>query len=798
MERGEQFGPTSELNFPTHGLTFLLGKNGSGKSNLLDGLASLKGNERNNFPSVNLVFDWPTKELLEQWSAIVCEEYESPTGIKFLHWSSDHEVEGTNVNVQLIQLPLTLSIVEAIVKYTEIYPAPYKDLPSSEILQFFEFTDEQILSWSQHRLEKQQSKVDPYGDEIPPAEATMYIKKYDLETYALDGFLNGFRNSSIAKSLTGPFPATDPQDWSSDSSRRKLFSQTYSEFFKSITHVRISRNYSNQNEGYISASTSRWNVRLLCPIGNSTLLKSFCAEYEKSLHDSRVAFQEFDPETSFSDDQIDLKFPFDIIRPIKIGNEIYLQSNPYLIPDLCVSDYKSNPYMLLDIEKFESSIAPNPQQRLCDRIENRFLSVNSTSNTDGSMSLLVDGYDDVLKLFVDAESAITEMGMGISGLRHTRRYRNLSKDNRNLILEESFNTAINSFHIEIEWQDKHSSTWLPLSKASLGQQDVILLFLHLSYLSHVTNLHRFKLFLVDEFDKHLHPNAAEVVLEKLHEIAIESELAVIVSTHAVPRIKSNILLNRPRIYTERTLESGWFKYSAGGYVDPLAVAEILGASEIDALRIKELIVVLEGEHDQFIIEKYIRQFDEDLLERIHITHATGLDGFQGVWNNMLRLLDSKVLFVYDKRDNGIESIWKTIKNGLIVNPNTNNPYSPLKQLLKDVRQPKGFSIGDHEREKILYLLQDVCKYKEGITRVDIHGIEYDDIVDTLPIKYFWSKENQHIKSWTEAHHIYKTGRPLKKAFNIDTGKIRNVLSKISKLEDPELSKVLKKIEQILK
>jgi hypothetical protein len=650
-------------------------------------------------------------------------------------------------------------------------------------------------------LEPKHSEIDPSVIHITPKEATTFIKNYHLGAYALEGFLNGFRKSKISKPNSGPFPVTDPQDWSASVSKRKLLSQTYIEFFNSITQIRISPNYTNNDSGQPSQFTKKWDVQLLCPIAKSTLFESFNTEYEKALRDSRVAFEELNDAAEISDDLIEHNFPFDLIRPITIGNQTYLQSCKYSIPDFCVSDPKFTLFQLLDVEIFDSSIAHSSQKDLCERIENRLLSVSSVDLINGRLSLSVDGYDNLQKLFEDAELAILDIGMGISGLRQTSRFQNLSTKQEKLDdfgLYETFDFAINSLHIEIEWRDKHSGTWLPLSKASLGQQDVIHLFLHLSYLSHVANSHRFKLFLVDEFDKHLHPNAADTVLIKLHEIASASALAVIVSTHAVPRIKSNILLNRPRIYAERIPESGWFKYSSGGYVDPLAIAEILGTSEIDALRFKELIVVLEGEHDQFIIEKYLRQFDDNILERIHITHATGLDGFQGVWNNMLRLFDAKVLFVYDKKDSEIESKWQTIKDDLKVNPNTARPYLPLQQLLNDTKQPKRYSVGDHEKVKILYLLQDVCKYKGGIMRVDIHGIAYDDIVDTLPIKHFWNKDNQNIKSWAEAHYKYPTGRKFKDAFGISTGKILNILNKIPKLEDKELSQVFSKIVKILK
>ena len=88
------------------------------------------------------------------------EEYESPTGIEYKDFYSGIETGEKIVDKQLLELPIILSVVKAITNFVEIYPAPFRDLSSSDILQFFEFTDEQVNSWNQLRLEQKRTTTD--------------------------------------------------------------------------------------------------------------------------------------------------------------------------------------------------------------------------------------------------------------------------------------------------------------------------------------------------------------------------------------------------------------------------------------------------------------------------------------------------------------------------------------------------------------------------------------------------------------------------------------------------------------
>jgi hypothetical protein len=61
------------IGFPEPGLTLLLGRNGSGKTILLEGIYALCGSGRHDFPHVGALYDVPTPALLSEWKNILAE-----------------------------------------------------------------------------------------------------------------------------------------------------------------------------------------------------------------------------------------------------------------------------------------------------------------------------------------------------------------------------------------------------------------------------------------------------------------------------------------------------------------------------------------------------------------------------------------------------------------------------------------------------------------------------------------------------------------------------------------------------
>jgi energy-coupling factor transporter ATP-binding protein EcfA2 len=800
------FGKDSQLDFPKQGLTFLLGKNGSGKTKLLKGISSLDGDSKNEFPNVTLVFDWPSRELLFQWSKLASESFIPPLPLNVVQ--SGSRVEKTEQLIRINSEPFTsdLPLLSAILSSITTalnpeFPSPFEDLTCEEVLQYFNFSQQDISDWKIVQKNKKDQLTDPsLRDHIPEFEPD-YLTKYSIANYCVESFLSGITKSRLISNRSAPVPQFFADLWIQDELNRERFKNTYQEFFKLISKFSLERIYKEQS--FHSKSTSKWSIRFLAPIGISQQLVGFYSEYLEIQKQSRAEFAEYEQENEedIRLDSVEMGFPFSLLSPITIDGETYLQSHAFNLPDIGSGGSLNWPMNLLEVTEFDPSDSQKTSRDLLEELSKRLLSVNTSESTVDSFSFDLIGLSDLADLIDQVSLHVNKIDSGISAIRSSVPIIDINSENSNFMnsriqRSKTFNATINPLLITLEWQDKNSGDWLELSRLSLGQRDILMVFLKLLSMQYSQAPKKYKLLLIDEFDKHLHPSATEKVLTGIHDFALANQLSVIVSTHSIPLLKSNELRNRPRIFATRDAIHGGFEYTDGGYTDPLTVAEVLGTSEVDALRLKDLIVVLEGDMDQLIIEKYINQADDNIFERIHITHATGLDGFQGLWGNLLRLVDNKVLFIYDKRDEEIERGWVRIKENDAASKHGAKAFDPLYRLFLDTKTSSKHSRGHHEKLKMLYLLKNVCESPLDINRVDIHGVEYDDIVDALPFNNFKNSKTPEISSWEVAHLKFTNGSSLKDHFGINLGKIKNVLSKV-KLQDPELEKILFKLKKSL-
>lgn len=802
----QRFGAESQIDFPQPGLTVLLGKNGSGKTNLLRGLNSLSGETKIQFPKIKLIFDWPSKNLLIEWAHLARESLVPLKPLKIMLGTENDLTSQSNTPTESPphspDLPLMSTVISALKSpFNPEFPAPFEDLKSSEILQFFDFTDSQISHWQSMQAYKRNLLNDQSLQDLPLNDLSDIEEKYHIANFCIDAFLRGILQSTLINRGYAPIPQFHADLWIQIESNRTRFRKTYEEFFDLISKFSLTRNY--LKKVHLSRNTSMWKMTLLAPVGTSEILQNYCEEYAKIQTNARNEFAEFEEE----DEQdiplelVEMGFPFSLLSPITIDGEKYLESHAFDLPDIGGSNSANWPMNLLEVSQFDPSNTQTAELDLLQELSTRLLSVNLKEGTDNLLNIELSGLTELSNFIDDVSFQLSRTECGIAAIRSSIPIAEMNPQDvwsprTRGVRNKTFDSGINPLVINLEWQDKYSEEWLPLSYLSLGQRDILAIFVKLLSLQYGEMNKKYRLLLIDEFDKHLHASSTELVLAGIHDFASSQGLSVIVSTHSIPLLKSNQIRNRPRIFATRDAINGGFRYTDGGYTDPLTIAEVVGSSEVDALRFKDVIVVLEGDHDQLIIEKYINQVDESLLERIHITHASGLDGFQGLWRNFLRLVDNKVLFIYDKKSDEIENGWSRIKDANSSAAHNSKAFEPLSQIFRDSKYGGNYSHGSHEKRKILYLLKDVCEYVGNIDRVDIHGVEYDDIVDSLPFRYFSNSKYPDITSWDVAHLRFTKGADLKAQFGIDIGKLKNVLGK-TRLQDPELEKIVLKIKQLL-
>jgi hypothetical protein len=671
---------------------------------------------------------------------------------------------------------------------------------ATDVLDYFGFTEIEIGKWTEQRRYLEQVGVSA----VPPSEVDVLslFPSFIWPEYVSAFFIGLFSNSNIhLGDYYMPIAYTRSQEWVDSKDRRELVGAAVRQFMSLVDTLMFNGREDSQETrkpGWTDKNTDTLSVSLICKYPDSGPLHDFLDMYRDEADRALAeAGPKHEPTWDDTLDELQVVFPFNLFRKVVIDSEPFVVSDQFK-----VFNYWNGSFVGSDIFAGRKLNGEGTNQENFNQIINgwyRHWQVDmehyASENSDGSsVTIKVVGYDVIAAGVREAGERFSEVEMGISGLR-------MEPHNGNNLYpytiagQELFDTKKNPFNVTIQWQDKNSGKWLYFHQASRGQQDLILLFLQFSMRSDPDNY----FVLADEFDRHLHPTVAAQVLEALHHRAMEVGAVVIASTHSVPMFNSSVLRSLPRIYAQRTADGG-FDYKDSATVDSVAMAEILGVSPLDAKRLNKLLVIMEGEHDVLIVN-HLFGSDDVLLEQIEVSHTDGIHGFSGTWNNVLRHLDSPVLFVYDKRNLAIEEAWtKTQKAAAL--PGSLNLWSnsSLWKILDELTQRKrGKKVsGDVEAEKILYLLKGIIKSDQSrtyIPRVHLHGVAYDDIIDCLPIRAF--KGPADIKTWEDAHRKYQNGNILKKEFVINSGTVKSALAMNKDKVDPELTRLYASIRALV-
>ena len=362
----------------------------------------------------------------------------------------------------------------------------------------------------------------------------------------------------------------------------------------------------------------------------------------------------------------------------------------------------------------------------------------------------------------------------------------------------------------IEWKDVHSDAWLTFDDASLGQRQLIATMFAVELIAERSKSPLVTVVVGDEIDRNLHWRAASRMLEELNDRLSEiSGVWVLFSTHSVPALGSARMSGIDRVLSDRV--GAEFSFVQSADMRELDVAEVLGVNPVDALRFADLLLVVEGDHDEMIFRN--KFLDGHLMRnRIHIVNGGGLYSWNGVLSNVLRHLDAPILFVHDKRNEELELAWKRVLNGLEKGVALPSWYAagfgPMMTGIKDRRREGKRHTGDDETEKVLWLLMNnvfdpqspgLSRTQPNATlarRIHIHGIDADDVVDLLPIQYFHAAARVH-KNWEQAHTAVPTGGAFKDKFEINGNTIAKALAKDQGKRHPELDRLLERINGLL-
>ena len=324
----------------------------------------------------------------------------------------------------------------------------------------------------------------------------------------------------------------------------------------------------------------------------------------------------------------------------------------------------------------------------------------------------------------------------------------------------------------VEFRAHPSSRWSHIEHLSVGQRDVVYIVLNLLLASTNASV-LLNLLLFDEFGSHLHPSTITKLLSWIHKYGREHSISCIVASHDVAGLGEQSTQECPRIFALRNA-FGRLELTMNPPSDVIAIAATLGTDVLRAQSVVRLHVLVEGEMDRLIVEWLTKHPRIHPLD-VEVISVYGVGSFHLAWKFRMRYLTSPVLVIYDRRSDDFEQTWyREVKQNPL-------PYEECESLRKIERSLKerrrkdktGKSherSGDKELGALINLARDILTPSSDITirtavnRLEFCGLDVDDVLETLPIEVFKKPRAAqppyipaHIATWRDAHKKRSNG-----------------------------------------
>ena len=789
----------SIVDLPKSGIVFLLGKNGAGKSRFLHGLEAFTRAKEEEFPSISLICEIPDIESYVEYK----EELRGMIKPKFRN-----KVEDVGFHLKYGDLHLSDALLSSFQSCPlPVVPETGYGSSGQEILRSFGCAEEDLAQW--------QKRKDLFTDPSEPWHESNYEIQQLRESFILSDHVPEFVLAALSASFRDlaqrPYDRYEHEgtreeynygvEWWTDMEKRQTTFLVLKELIQTATHIEI---YPKNGRMVFSLLVREPTQGCLYDFLNDRNLQdrtapSYLVDEDGSISDPVIKTME-----NFTD-----SYPFDLISDVELFGDTYIKS--ISIPFGANSQYRS--WYLTDLMVFD--LAGSRQEKVrelqeqiyhhCElrrikgilRNQEEYIGTVKyhraepfTKMIDGDeQTVSVTGYNKIHNVLLAVSEQVRDCELGINELRATSPVPKWSD------LATTFD-----FAPIIEFQNSETLEWLPMAQSSQGQFDVMHLFIQLKLVALRNSTLR--LLLADEFDKHLHPTSAVRVLELVQRYATNNKIVVFISTHSLPNYASSPMIRtQPRIFFDRDVEGG-IQITQESSSDPKIVAEMLGTSEFDAYRLKRLFVMVEGLHEVAIFDDLFKSQTE-ILQEIYMFTTYGTDGYQGTWESVIRILDIPLLIIYDKKNNALETAWTEIRAAVADPQNTLNLWRDfgirtIFAELSDRKKKNTFVEGDKELHSLVWLLKGVLESddsRRNVQRIELHGVDYPDIVDALPIWHFRSS----YKSWNEARSSNSNikSTDFKRTMNIRVDTIKGSLAKIKVHSDPELLKIREKVISLL-
>ena len=787
----EHVGESSSISLDSSSLLMLLGRNGAGKTLLLEALQNFSSEDQL-FPKVSFLFTVPSADKYKQYEKLYGEFVESQEFSTELENLNDGSYLGPGELAQeLLGLPFSNGFFDALSNLLSSHDSDDWRLQKEEVP---DFGNDEI-----RKLQFSQQSIDDLGD-LNDSKTTRRFTLDPLTNvrgfapeYLLHHYLKSERNNSqsvVYTWLNQPiFPAAR---WFN---KPKFITDAVFDFFSQFQFIE------------------------LLPGNKFRLLAEKPAE--GPLHDF-VMERELDEKEAKKLDLGRLVQKTTFGFPQALFESVELSGKPYVATRIMPLHDQNSQWSPIAVE----SLSPEADalvkaQTLLWKIFALNSAVEIDHSDDGGMLINVTIPQAIRDISRSASDSIARCKVGVAEIRIVfpkRREKHAwghfvalhdevqvgrrMEAGLGMIAHFAESTGVDTSPV-IEWQDELTTKWLPFGKASLGQQQVILLMLRLQDLTTKSSSYKHDFIISDEFDRNLHPDASRAVLQEIMLLMnSRKSLSVILSTHSIPALGMPPLSGIERIYAERTLET--FRYSQSSSALVSTIEDILGVSSLDALRLKRLHVLVEGLHDELVIADVIRQQIPDIPD-INIINGNGVNSWGGIIGNSLRLFDAPILLIYDKKSNELEDAWKTV-----VDQTIENGVRPawgktgLSRLRSEVEKRKRTPHhGDHELLQILNVFKHhVFKSdKTLIRRIHLCGLRENDVVDYLPIKSF-PKASQYGETWNEVHDRFRaqnknrSGENFKTLFEINETSVRRAIKDNADFVHEELGNLANLIRKL--
>ena len=775
------------------GIHFLLGKNGAGKSRLIDSLSAFVTGSESAF-SVSLIGKFPTQEKLEGLKIAIDDFISSAESVE-----SELEQQYDYANPTFLNC-----VIESFWESQRIYKEPFTFYSEKEILEWFGFPKEDVDRWEKYFSLHIESKVVD-GIFLPGEHKFNKLKEsYFLSDHKCQIFLAWLSSSTInfKDRYHSPVWITDSTEWIESKEKANLVLQAFCEFIDSVTHIEVihQRFGDHRKIKNFASVPANGQVEHLIAAGCDAI--HLLEEFAKT---RQITWIDVDGKENGSPIDVSECFPFDLFYGIVRPDGKFTQSISITLKENFFDDHLfRTSYQLLgfhDLDKEQSLGIETCIKSYLTQLHE--IKIGDKGSEEG-VQFNLKGFDKSADFLKTLSKYLSKVQIGISQIIEKKpNFKHLPWEND---IPESI--TLNS---ELQLIDSQSKEIFPFAAASSGQKDVIAILFWLLTIGTEDCL--IAVATLDEFDRHLQSAAAEKLLYQINELSRERNLVTIVSTHRIPQFSSPLIRQRPRIFAHKNI-SNQPVFTASESIPTEVLTELLGVHANEALNLKKLRILVEGNHDAMIIRHLIESSRGIKIDDVDFVVANGSYAFASLWKYKFANDEIPVMIVHDKRNSDVERafnkaqdlakkpgmedrIWK--ESGLL------EILLSLKKRDKDnAKAKRKKNQGDAELGSLIWLIQKILAHRYSrennenwntctdlisLQKVEIIGLDCDDIVDLLPIVAF-SKAKEH-GSWKKAHAIVEAndGKEFKLKLEINETSIENALESIKNNWHPELTRL---------